>query len=1452
MKRRPVTSGVFILIVIAAMVFATASSLVSSIDAIEWYEDPQGVGRYALGPGVTLAEPFTIETLLHFSSDRGEPLIWLGGLAAERGGPPDALALVWRRVTTGWFPTWKLQLVSRLDLLPSGFVNRVEGEVAIIELVDVRPQVGREYRAAVSYDPVQDWLSVLLAEKQSGSVLFSAHVPIGDYRGVLYPGAGWHIPQGDGASLASETDSVSAAGSSGSEGSAGATGPAGSVESARFRDSAGSAGAAPPPVELKLVSVNSQSERYGLPLALVRNFRSQFLEFSAVEGSFKRKLGIEYLKGEPVGLRVEWPSEPVPGVVLVKAVAAAPAPLVGSPVTPGASAARSPKDGPRETLLATLEWQPGTVDVAFGPGELLPGESSLVLEYVDGQHRAEVQRHTLRVIQAKIGANYTVDGQDFDRNAYLGRLTLWPDAGTVENVELTVMGAIVLDAPSNTAGQVESQFEVARLRFDRLDEYVTIPFEVPVPAQGSLVRLTAAVSPWDVLIAGGTLELRGPKTDDTNLDPDLFPFVVNPWRESPDNVTNVSGWLDKPAGKHGFVTVENGHFVTGDGRRIRFLGVNCAFAGCFPDHASAEKIARQLARFGINLVRFHHMDMQEAPAGIWRRGVFPRELDPGQLDRLDYFIYQLKEHGIYSNLNLHVSRTMTPEEGYPEPERRPDFDKGLSLFDPGIMESQKAYAKALLTHRNPYTGNRYVDEPAIAMIEITNENGLILFTQWGAIDALPQRYRQELDARWQQWLFRRYGTTQALAEAWGGSSLEATRELATNGRFEGGLSHWTLETDEASQAARIQVVSGDGDASPAEAGEFEASAAVRAEQAQAAPMFPALQINVAQKGSVPWRPQVYHTDLAVEPGGIYRVSFWIKADQPRALTANLMMQHDPWAIFGSVTVEAAPQWQRVEFAVAVPESSQVRQGRVSFTNLEAGAVYWVTGLSVQQLAGGVGLPEEESLETGVQRPAWYSLGVRSPRVRQDYIEFLWSLEQAYFEEMYRYIKEELGARAAVSGTQVQWSPPGIQARLDYVDVHAYWNHPEFPGASWDQANWYVQNTSMVNSADGRTITSLAHPRVAGKPYVVSEYNHPAPNTYSSEAFLLAGAYGAFQDWDGLVAFAWSHDADFWPQRIPSFFDIKSHPTKLVTLPAVAALFLRGDVHAGEEPIYAMLDSETQLRRLLDTSVSGVGSAAAGVPPAVALQRRLALVIDDEESEKAVQLAVTLPPSPVDGRFTTDTREIEWRRQSSRGVVIIDTKRSKAVIGFGGPGNGQEGTAPRFDLSGVTIAPGPTRQDGWSAITLTAMDGADFQSPGRILLTATGYATNAGMGWESPGGDRVTVRNRWGEAPSIVEGISARIELPVAPDRVVVYALDGAGDRREQVPVRASSGTNRAGLAHDVRDVDGRAPRGEDARGQGLPQREARPPSSSTETTARAVIEIGPRYRTLWYEIEIVP
>ncbi len=252
----------------------------------------------------------------------------------------------------------------------------------------------------------------------------------------------------------------------------------------------------------------------------------------------------------------------------------------------------------------------------------------------------------------------------------------------------------------------------------------------------------------------------------------LTPFVL-PWDDSTPGPTNISDWSHRPAGEFGHLHVgEDGHIYARD-ERIRFLGVNVCFSACFPEKLDAEKIAARMAKFGINVVRFHHMDHHSFPGGIWHRDGRPGgRFDPESLDRLDYFIAKLKEHGIYVNLNLLVSRRFTPRDGLPEgvSQIQGKLAHLLACFHEPSLELQKQYATDLLTHRNPYTGMKYTDDPAVAFVEINNENGLINY--WFSpqrkphLHAMPEPFNEILSEKWNAYLKRKYQTTEALAVAW--------------------------------------------------------------------------------------------------------------------------------------------------------------------------------------------------------------------------------------------------------------------------------------------------------------------------------------------------------------------------------------------------------------------------------------------------------------------------------------------------------------------------------------------------------------------------------------------------------------------------------------------------------------------------------------------------------------
>lgn len=214
---------------------------------------------------------------------------------------------------------------------------------------------------------------------------------------------------------------------------------------------------------------------------------------------------------------------------------------------------------------------------------------------------------------------------------------------------------------------------------------------------------------------------------DKNGNPIVFMPYELTWENSADSKLNLSFTLDKPAGKNGFVTVKDGHFIEPSGERFKIWGVNLTFGACFPNKEDAASAAAYLARYGINTVRLHFLDFHTNDD---RRTLFnsqletTRVLNPEQLDILDFFVYELKKAGIYININLNVGRTYRKGDGVPEYENL-GFGKGATLFDDHLIELQKEYAKQLLTHVNPYTGNAYINEPAVVIVEIVNENSLI-------------------------------------------------------------------------------------------------------------------------------------------------------------------------------------------------------------------------------------------------------------------------------------------------------------------------------------------------------------------------------------------------------------------------------------------------------------------------------------------------------------------------------------------------------------------------------------------------------------------------------------------------------------------------------------------------------------------------------------------------------
>ncbi len=205
---------------------------------------------------------------------------------------------------------------------------------------------------------------------------------------------------------------------------------------------------------------------------------------------------------------------------------------------------------------------------------------------------------------------------------------------------------------------------------------------------------------------------------------------------------------EKPAGKHGFLTVQGERFVFEDGTPVRFWGTNLNSGACFPEKPYAEKLAKRLAAYGCNMVRLHQMDSEWATPSIYQLKKGKRlsntsTYDPESFDRLDYLISCLKKEGIYIYLDMLTYRKFKAEDGVRSSELLCDRAAPYCLFDRRIIELQKEYCKTMWEHVNPYTGLAYKDDPAFVLSDAVNEVDLFgTFRKYINVEPYASEFRE--------------------------------------------------------------------------------------------------------------------------------------------------------------------------------------------------------------------------------------------------------------------------------------------------------------------------------------------------------------------------------------------------------------------------------------------------------------------------------------------------------------------------------------------------------------------------------------------------------------------------------------------------------------------------------------------------------------------------------------
>ena len=828
-----------------------------------------------------------------------------------------------------------------------------------------------------------------------------------------------------------------------------------------------------------------------------------------------------------------------------------------------------------------------------------------------------------------------------------------------------------------------------------------------------------------------------------SLPAQTIPFVL-PWNDATPSVTDFSS-LNTPISANRVAADPNGHFVV-NGQRVRFLGVNFAGDSPFTPTNNAEAVAARLAKFGVNSVRFHHMDASWAYNGGLPAytATASTNFNAANFERLHFLVSRLKAHGIYSDINLLVGREYRSADGLGAEVTGMDWKDAHILgyfYDPALA-LHKDYATKLLTPTNRFTGLPLAKDPAVAFVEIINENGIIQKWLDGGLDRLPNRYATNLQSRWNAWLAARYTNDATMLAAWNVINQPLGTNLLNNGAFSNGLTSWVVEQHNNAHAGFARTLDFTGGQ-------------------------PSAKITVTNADTTGWYIQFNQANLKLTATQAYTLSFWAKSSPVTNADVTVMQAHANWTGLGYYRwLDLTTNWQ--QFTNTFQPSASDTNARVNFGNMgDKLATFWFADVRFQ--AGGqIGmLPAGASLAARtVPNLVYGGAGYTATQeARRDWLRFLRELESAYYDTMVAHVRTNCGYAGLIFGTIMANSPATVQSRLDVIDGHAYWQHPQFPGTPWDPVNWYQPNISMVNTiGDDNTLAGLARQRIKGKPFTVTEYEHPSPNYHGAESPLLLAAYAGLQDWDGLWLFAYGPGNDMATMGyVRGFFEIAQLPTKMANLLLAANLFRRGDVRPAVQEYSMALTPERELDLLRNTWAWNLfSSSQLGVPGQLAFTSRLST----SAGTNAPGLT-NAPPAPPGNILTSDTGELVWNANTpSQGLVTFNTARTKAIVGFA---DNQSAT-----LGALTFRPATTRL-GWCTLGATLTHGEVFTNDCTLIAVAGGWWENTGQVWTDA--SKTSVGNQWGGVPVRTEVVPFTLTLPVATNYVQAWSLDERGQRK---------------------------------------------------------------------------
>lgn len=393
------------------------------------------------------------------------------------------------------------------------------------------------------------------------------------------------------------------------------------------------------------------------------------------------------------------------------------------------------------------------------------------------------------------------------------------------------------------------------------------------------------------------------------------------------------------------------------------------------------------------------------------------------------------------------------------------------------------------------------------------------------------------------------------------------------------------------------------------------------------------------------------------------------------------------------------------------------------------------------------------------------------------IRFKMDLTEAYYQTMYDHLRS-IGVRIPIAGTNWSRCDGFIKTHeaMDFTDSHHY-----FYDWKWGNTERVCANRSITSAE--QVFPNMARMKLPGKPFFISEWDMPWPNSYRAEGPIYYAAVGALQNWSGFTVHTYSYSSRLErgsvlgrelstpvggvPYR-EGIFSTWNDPAKFGLFYHSALLFRRGDVSPATKKVAAY---STDLSKLPSKAMQGLLE-----------QHRVATTFTQQLPEGYDQAvpADAAYPHPEAGRIVSDNGQL-WRDLKKR-IGAVDTERTKILYGFLGLGgnvaSNKVRTSQGIRLTGMTV----DCATDFAVVALSSLTDEPISRSDNMLLTTVGRARNTDPVFD---GEKML---EVGKPPILAEVITATIRLETEHGAAMkVWGVNAEGFYSGNIPTTYENG-----------------------------------------------------------------